>query len=69
MRLAARVLSLACLLALLTSGLGLVGGAVAAEEERIFGADELQTRLVDHTFLSGGGEGENKWRVAKSGFI
>ena len=63
MRLGARILSFACLLALLMAGIGLAGGPVAAEEGKAWTAEELQARVVDHTFFSGGGKGENKWRA------
>ncbi len=63
MRLGARILKFTCLLTVLMVGFGLVGGAsLAGEEGKPFTAEELQTRVVDHTLFTGGGKGENKWR-------
>ena len=63
MKLGTRILSLACFLALLAAGLGLAGGPVAAEEGKAWTAEELQARVVDHTFYSTGGKGKDKWHV------
>lgn len=63
MRLGTRILSFACLLAVLAVGLGLAGGPVAAEEGKAWTAEELQARVVDHTFYSTGGKGKDKWHV------
>ncbi len=59
MRHGTRILSLACFLALLTAGLDLAGDPVMAEEGRAWTAEELQARVVDHTFYSTGGKGKN----------
>ena len=63
MRLGTRILSFACLVALLMAGLGFAGGAVfAGEKGKAWTAEELQKRVVDHTYFTGAGKGDNKWR-------
>ena len=62
MRLGTRFLSFACFLALLMVGIGFAGGAASAGEAKKWAADDLQTRLVDHTIFTGAGKGDNKWR-------
>ena len=62
MRLGPRIMSFACLLALLVAGLGFAGGTAVAGEGMKWAADDLQTRLVDHTIFTGKGKGDNKWR-------
>lgn len=63
MRHGTRVLSFAGLLALLMIGIGLSSGAVVAEEGKAWTAEELQTKVVDHTLFASGGKGKNKWRT------
>ena len=63
MRIGTRIPSLTCVLAILLAGIGLAGNPAAAEDGKAWIADELQTRLVDHTFFTGGGKGKNKWRT------
>lgn len=63
MKLGTRFLTFACLLALLMAGLGFAGGPAVAEEGKAWTGEELQARVVDHTFFGGGGKGENKWRT------
>ena len=63
MRLGRRILSFACLVALLVAGLGFAGGAAfAGEKGKAWTAEELQKRVVDHTYFTGAGKGDNKWR-------
>ena len=61
MKLATRIQSFACLLALLMASLGLAGGSAVAEEGKAWTGEELRTRLVDRTFFFSGGEGNDKW--------
>lgn len=63
MRLGTRFLTFACSLALLMSGLVLAGGSEAAEEGKAWTAEELQARVIDHTFYSTGGKGKDKWHI------
>ena len=62
MKLRTQILSLAFLLAFLMAGPGLGEGVALAGEGKTLTAEDLRTRLVDHTYFSSGGEGDNKWK-------
>lgn len=62
MRLGTRILSFACLLALLMAGLGFAGSVAVAGEGKKWTAEDYRTRAVDHTFFASGGEGDKKWK-------
>jgi len=62
MKLRTQILSLAFLLAFLMAGPGLGEGVALAGEGKTLTAEDLRTRLVDHTYFSFGGEGDNKWK-------
>lgn len=63
MRFGTRILSFACLLALSMAGLGLAGSAAVAGEGKKWTAEDYHARAVDHTFFTGAGKGDNKWRA------
>ena len=63
MRLGTRFLTFACLLVLLMAGLGFAGSAAVAGEWEKWTAEDYRTRAVDHTFYTGGGKGDEKWRA------
>ena len=62
MKLRTQILSLAFLLAFLMAGPGLGESVALAGEGKTLTAEDLRTRLVDHTYFSSGGEGDNKWK-------
>ena len=63
MRLGTRLLSFACVLALLIAGLGLAGGPAVAGEGKKWTAEDYRTRVVDHTIFASGGKGDKKWKA------
>ena len=62
MKLRTQILSFVCLSALLMTGVGLAENVARAGEGKTLVAEDLRTRLVDHTYFSSGGEGDNKWK-------
>ncbi len=63
MRFGKRILAFACLLAVLTAGLVVAGSPAAAGEGVKWSDEDFRTRAVDHTFFTGGGKGDKKWKA------